>query len=70
MLWCYLAPLVAGSVRFVAGLGTAMWATATTVVAIGVVAAVVLRANRSFVREDLRPRRRRIASQIRELEAG
>lgn len=68
VLWWYLAPVAAGSMLFVAGLGGAPWATAITLAAIGLISAWVLRANRRFVRRELRPRRERIAGLLRELE--
>ncbi|HKK28653.1 MAG TPA: hypothetical protein VKB18_11265 [Gemmatimonadota bacterium] len=70
VLWWYLAPLVAGSVLFVAGLGSALWATALTLTLIGVVSVWVLRINRRLVRNDLRPRRERLAALLRELEGA
>lgn len=66
----YLAPLILGSLMFVAGLGAAWWATLITVAVIALISVRVRRANRSFVQEYLKPRRRRLAEVVAELAEG
>jgi len=68
VLWWYLAPLGVGSVMFVVGLGSGLWATLTTLAVIAVLSEYVRRANGRLVRSDLRPRRERLARLLRELE--
>lgn len=70
VFWWYLAPLAAGGVLYVVGLGTG---TLPTVITLGVIAAVcgvVWWMNQRAVRRELRPRHERLTRMIRELEKG
>lgn len=70
VLWWYLAPLAAGGVLYVVGLGTGMLATLITLGTIAAVCGVIWWLNQRAVRRELRPRHEQLTRMIRELEKG